>query len=141
MHDGRGMFAYSAKWLTGLGLVLLVLAIALVMYDPHTGAIGFYAKAKTGGIIAAVFGVASLVCGHFGRAGKRTALWIGLLVCLLALAGFFTSAKKFVNRARGPEPELAYSATIISLMCAASFIALVNVALGVRRLPPPGDGH
>ncbi len=129
------MFAYPAKWLTGLGLVLIVLAAALVMYNPHTGAIGFYAKAQTGGIIASVFGLAALVCGKLGRSGLRGALWAGLLVCLLAVAGFFMSAKKFVKRAQGPEPELAYSATLISLMCGASFFTLVNVARGIRRLP------
>jgi|GEM_PF-2899332 len=129
------MFSYPAKWLTGLGLALLVLALALVMYNPHTGAIGFYAKAQTGGIIASVFGLGALVCGKLGRSGLRGALWTGLLICLLAVAGFFTSAKKFVKRAQGPEPELAYSATLISLMCGASFITLINVARGIRRLP------
>jgi Na+/proline symporter len=136
MREHRRMHAHPAKWLTGLGLVLLVLAAALVMYNPHTGAIGFYAKAKTGGFIATGFGLAALACGAFARAGKRPALWIGLLVCLLALAGFFSSAKKFVKRAGGAEPELAYSATIVSLMCAASFFTLINVGLAVRRLPP-----
>jgi hypothetical protein len=43
--------------------------------------------------------------------------------------------KKFVKQARGPKPELAYSATIISLMSAASFITLLNVARSIRRLP------
>jgi hypothetical protein len=141
MAERGGMHSYPAKWLIGFGIALIVLSIALLMYNPHTGAIGFYAKAKTGGFIGAGFGVAALACGMIARTGKRAALWVGLVVCLLALAGFFTTAKKFVKRAGGAEPELAYSATVISLMCAASFLSLVNVGLGVRRLPPPSGSH
>jgi hypothetical protein len=58
-----------------------------------------------------------------------------LLICLLAVAGFFMQGKKFVKEARGPKPERAYSATITSLMSAASFITLLNVARSIRRLP------
>lgn len=135
------MFTYPAKWLTLLGVILIALALALVMYNPITGAIEFYPKAITGGVIGSVLGLAALVCGKIGRTGKRGALWTGLLVCLLALAGFFMQAKKFVKLAQGPEPTKAYSATIISLMCAASFFSLVNVALGIRRLPAPTENH
>ena len=135
------MFSYPAKWLTGLGLVLIALAVALVMYDPHTGTIGYYSKAMTGGAIGGGLGVAALVCGLLGKAGRRPALWVGLLICLLALGGFFGRAKTFVKRAQGAEPELAYPATVISLMTAASFIALINVALGIRRLPPDTDAR
>jgi hypothetical protein len=134
------MYAYPAKWLTGLGLVLIALAIALVMYNPGTGAIGYYPKAITGGAIGGGLGLAALICGLLTRAGKRPALWAGLLVCLLAMAGFFMQAKKFVRLAQGPEPTKAYSATIVSLMCAASFLSLINVGLGARRLPPT-DSH
>lgn len=135
------MFAYPAKWLTGLGLVLIVLALALLLYDPHTGTIGYYSKAITGGAIGSGLGLAALICGLLGRRGHRGALWAGLLVCLLALAGFFMQAKKFIRLAQGPEPAKAYSAAIVSLMCGASFLTLFNVALGVRRLPPPAESR
>lgn len=130
------MFAYPAKWLIGFGLVLIALAAALMLYNPHTGAIGYYPKAITGGAIGGGIGAAALICGLLARKGIRPALWIGLLVCLLALGGFSKRASGFIKRARGAEPELAYSAAIISLMGMASFLSLVNVALGIRRLPP-----
>lgn len=131
------MTAYPAKWLTGLGLVLIALALALVLYNPVTGSIGYYPKAITGGAIGGGLGLAALVCGALARAGKRTAVWVGLLICLLAMSGFFMQARKFVRAARGPEPTKAYSATIVSLMAAASFLSLINVGLGARRLNPP----
>ena len=135
MHDVASMFTHPAKWLMGLGLVLIVLAISLVMFDPVNHVIGFYPKAKTGGIIGSGFGLVLLFCGAMTLKGSRGALWTGLLICLLAVAGFFMQGKKFVKQARGPKPELAYSATIISLMSAASFITLLNVARSIRRLP------
>ena len=119
----------------GLGLVLIVLAVSLVMFDPINHVIGFYPKAKTGGIIGSGFGLVLLICGAVTRSGSRAALWTGLLVCLLAVAGFFMQGKKFVKQAQGPKPELAYSATLISLMSAASFVTLLNVARSIRRLP------
>lgn len=131
------MIAYPAKWLIGFGLILIALAAALMLYNPHTGAIGYYPKAITGGAIGGGIGLAALICGLLARSGIRAALWIGLLVCLLALGGFSKRASTFIKRARGPEPELAYSAAIISLMGMASFLSLVNVGLGIRRLPPP----
>jgi hypothetical protein len=133
------MFAYPAKWLTGLGLVLILLALALVMYNPVTGSVGYYPKAITGGAIGGGLGLAALICGALARAGKRPAVWAGLLICLLSLSGFFMQAKKFVRAARGPEPTKAYSATIVSLMAAASFFSLINVGLGARRLSPPAS--
>lgn len=135
MHDHGLMFTHPAKWLMGLGLVLIVLAVSLVMFDPVNHVIGFYPKAKTGGIIGSGFGLVLLICGAVTRSGSRAALWTGLLICLLAVAGFFMQGKKFVKQAQGPKPELAYSATLISLMSAASFVTLLNVARSIRRLP------
>ena len=140
MINGGGMTSRQSRWLIGFGIVLLVLGAALIAYDPHAGRVTLYWKAKTGFFIASGFGLAALVCGGLIRAGRRTALWVGLALSFLAMVGFFMQAKKFFHKAGAGDPTLNYAAAVTSLMAVASFITLVNVARGVATLPPPPAG-
>ncbi len=125
------MLTRYAKWLIGYGIVLILLGLALIAYDPHLQKITLYTTAISGLIAASIIGGIAIISGILAAKGKRCGLWAGLIITFLALIAFFMQTKARFGQGN------PYAGTVIGLMAAASFFTLVNVARGVAFLPPP----
>jgi len=129
------MLTRYSRWLTGYGIFLILMGLALIAYNPQTGNLELYWTAHTGFYVAAGFGVAALLCAALARSGHRAALWAGLVISFLAMIGFFMSANKFRRASTMGEPHKAYAAVVIGLMAAASLGSVVTLGRGARALP------
>lgn len=124
------MLTRYAQWLIGYGLVLILLGLALIAYDPHQKQVTLYLTAVSGLIAASIIGVLSIISGFLVKKGFRAGLWSGLVITFLALSMLFMQSKRRFSQGN------TYAGSVIGLMAAASFFTLVNVARGVAFLPP-----
>jgi hypothetical protein len=99
------------------GSFLVVVGILSVIYNPHTGLLGFNAEAKSGLIVSGAFAVISFFWAFiYSRQAQRLAMIGGFVTTLLLFAGTIPRAfGAWIAYARG---DLAkwFAATTISLV-------------------------
>jgi hypothetical protein len=99
------------------GSFLVVVGILSVIYNPHTGLLGFNAEAKSGLIVSGAFGVISFFWAFiYSRQAQRVAVIGGFVTTLLLFAGTIPRAfGAWIAYARGDMAKW-FAATTISLV-------------------------
>jgi hypothetical protein len=115
------------------GSFLLVVGILSVIYNPHTGLLGFNAEAKSGLIVSGAFAVISFFWAFiYSRQAERVAVIGGFVTTLLLFAGTIPRALgAWIAYARGDMVKW-FAATTISLVIFAT-IPLFASLLGRLR--------
>jgi hypothetical protein len=115
------------------GFYLLVVAVVSVMFNPHTGTIGFNPDAKTGLIAGGVAAAISFVWATiYHRNGRRIAVVGGLITTgLLLLAFLMRAVPAWINFLQGDTVKW-FAATMISLMIFGSLPLLTALAREAR---------
>jgi hypothetical protein len=99
------------------GSFLLVVGILSVIYNPHTGLLGFNPEAKSGLIVSGAFAVISFFWAFiYSRQAERVAVIGGFVTTLLLFAGTIPRAfAGWIAYARGDMAKW-FAATTISLV-------------------------
>jgi hypothetical protein len=99
------------------GSFLVIVGILSVIYNPHTGLLGFNAEAKSGLIVSGAFAVISFFWAFiYSRQAQRLAVIGGFVTTLLLFAGTIPRALgAWIAYARGDMSKW-FAATTISLV-------------------------
>ncbi len=117
------------------GVIITLLGLALIFWNPVDGKLGLYMTAKTGLIAALVFALPSLLFGFLLQKGVKWALWAGVVWVFLALSGFSMQSKKLWGKVEA-EPHKFYGALVTTLMAAVSLPALISLVRGLAFAQP-----
>ena len=81
------------------GSFLLVVGILSVIYNPHTGLLGFNPEAKSGLIVSGAFAVISFFWAFiYSRQAERVAVIGGFVTTLLLFAGTIPASVRRLDR-------------------------------------------
>ena len=120
------------------GVYLLIVGIIAVMYNPHTGVLGFNSDAKSGLIVCGAFAVISFFWAFYSQQAQRVALTGGFITTILLFAGTIPRAVGAWMEYAGGDRAKWYAGTTISLVIIGSiplFVALFVELQRTRRKP------
>jgi hypothetical protein len=99
------------------GTYLIVIGILAVMYNPHTGFLGFNPAAKSGLIVSGAFALISFFWAFiYSRQAQRVAVIGGFVTTILLFAGTIPQAFGAWIRYAGGDTAKWFAATTISLV-------------------------
>jgi hypothetical protein len=99
------------------GSFLIVVGILAVMYNPHTGSLGFNPDAKTGLIVSGAFALISFFWAFiYSRQAHRVAVIGGFITTILLFAGTIPRAFGAWIGYAGGDTAKWYAGTTISLV-------------------------
>ena len=115
------------------GSFLVAVGILSVIYNPHTGLIGFNAEAKSGLIVSGAFAVISFFWAIiYSRQAERVAVIGGFVTTLLLFAGTIPRAfGAWIAYARGDVAKW-FAAATISLVILGTIPLFASLFRGLR---------
>jgi hypothetical protein len=110
------------------GIYLLIVGIISVMYNPHTGAIGFNPNAKSGLIVTVLFAIISFVWAYIDSRGAHRVVTIGgIITTLLLFVGTIPRGlSSWIDVAHGDAPKW-FAAIMITLVVLGSIPLFVTL--------------
>jgi len=116
------------------GIYLLIVGIISVMYNPHTGAIGFNPDAKSGLIVTALFAIISFVWAYIDSRGAHRVVTIGGIITtlLLFLGTIPRGLSSWIGVAHGDTVKW-FAATTITLVVIGSIPVFAALLRSLKR--------
>jgi hypothetical protein len=115
------------------GTFLILVGILSVMYNPHSGLLGFNPDAKSGLIVCGVFALISFFWAFiYSRSARRMAVIGGLITTSLLFAGTIPRAFSAWTGYTGGDTAKWFAATTISLVVIGSIPLFVALWRNIR---------
>jgi hypothetical protein len=116
------------------GIFLLIVGIISVMYNPHSGALGFNPDAKSGLIVTGLFAIISFFWAYVdSRGAHRVATIGGIITTLLLFAGTIPRGlSSWIAVAHG-EASKWFAATTITLVVLGSIPIFAALLRSLKR--------
>jgi hypothetical protein len=115
------------------GTFLILVGILSVMYNPHSGMLGFNPDAKSGLIVSGAFALISFFWAYiYSRSAHRVAVIGGLITIILLFAGTIPRAFSAWTGYTGGDAAKWFAATTISLVVIGSIPLFVALCRNVR---------
>jgi hypothetical protein len=115
------------------GTFLIVVGILSVMYNPHSGLLGFNPDAKSGLIVSGAFALISFFWAFlYSRQAHRVALFGGFITTVLLFAGTIPRAFSAWTGYAGGDTAKWFAATTISLVVIGSIPLFASLWRNLR---------
>jgi hypothetical protein len=115
------------------GTFLILVGILSVMYNPHSGMLGFNPDAKSGLIVSGAFALISFFWAYiYSKSARRVAVIGGLITIILLFAGTIPRAFSAWTGYTGGDAAKWFAATTISLVVIGSIPLFVALCRNVR---------
>jgi hypothetical protein len=115
------------------GTFLILVGILSVMYNPHSGSLGFNPDAKSGLIVSGAFALISFFWAFiYSRSARRVAVIGGLITTILLFAGTIPRAISAWTGYTGGDTAKWFAATTISLVVIGSIPLFVALWRNIR---------
>jgi hypothetical protein len=115
------------------GTFLMVVGILSVMYNPHSGSLGFNPDAKSGLIVSGAFALISFFWAFlYSRQAHRVALFGGFITTVLLFAGTIPRAFSAWTGYAGGDTAKWFAATTISLVVIGSIPLFASLWRNLR---------
>ena len=115
------------------GTFLIVVGILSVMYNPHSGLLGFNPDAKSGLIVSGAFALISFFWAFlYSRQAHRVALFGGFITTVLLFAGTIPRAISAWTGYAGGDTAKWFAATTISLVVIGSIPLFASLWRNLR---------
>ena len=115
------------------GTFLIVVGILSVMYNPHSGSLGFNPDAKSGLIVSGAFALISFFWAFlYSRQAHRVALFGGFITTVLLFAGTIPRAFSAWTGYAGGDTAKWFAATTISLVILGTIPLFASLFRGLR---------
>jgi hypothetical protein len=115
------------------GTFLILVGILSVMYNPHSGVLGFNSDAKSGLIVSGAFALISFFWAYiYSRSARRVAVIGGLITIILLFAGTIPRAFSAWTGYTSGDAAKWFAATTISLVVIGSIPLFVALCRNVR---------
>lgn len=114
------------------GTFLILIGLLSVMYNPHTGVLGFNPDAKSGLIVSGVFAVISFFWAFiYSRQAHRAAVIGGFITTILLFAGTIPRAFAAWSGYAGGDTAKWFAGTTISLVVIGSIPLFAALCRGL----------
>jgi hypothetical protein len=115
------------------GTFLIVVGILSVMYNPHSGLLGFNPDAKSGLIVSGAFALISFFWAFlYSRQAHRVAVFGGFITTVLLFAGTIPRAFSAWTGYAGGDTAKWFAATTISLVVIGSIPLFASLWRNLR---------
>ncbi len=117
------------------GIVMLLIGLAAILYNPEAKELALYWKGKTGLFIAGGGGIMAIVFGLLAKSGKY---WAHLAAAILTFLFLSVAFQKGFGTARGIAAQQLeafhwYKAALFWLIFVSSLLTLIPLLIFLRR--------